>query len=39
MKTTAVIQRGKRKLWDNNPAGAGTFLSIGREDLDLNHLD
>ena len=39
MKTTAVIQRGKRKLWDHNPAGAGTFLSMGREDKELNHLD
>ena len=39
MKTTAVIQRGKRKLWDHNPAGAGTFLSMGRVDIELNHLD
>ena len=39
MKTTAVIQRGKIELWDHNPAGAGTFLSMGREVIELNPLD
>ena len=39
MNTTAFVQGGKRKLWDHNPAGAGTFLSMGREDIELNPLD